>query len=86
MTHIWLASEHLLVESDTTGKPASFRWRGRRHRVERIVQTWEVVTDWWESGDEIRRTYHALITCGSLFCVLYHDHISDGWHLAKTYD
>lgn len=86
MTHIWLASEHLLVESGMTGEPAAFRWRRHRHRVERIVQTWEVVTDWWESGGEIRRTYHALITHGGLLCVLYRDHLSNDWYLAKTYD
>jgi hypothetical protein len=78
--------ERLLVECGATGRPSAFRCWGSRQHVERVVQSWEVVTDWWESGGEIRRSYHAVITRKGLFCVLYHDSASGEWHLAKTYD
>lgn len=86
MTHTWLTNEHLTVEIGATGKPVTLRWRGRLHRVQQIVQSWEISTDWWESDGEIERTYHALITHAGLLCVVYRDDASGNWFLAKTYD
>ena len=43
------------------GVPAAFGWQGQTHAVERLVQRWEVETDWWAEEGETRRLFVTLI-------------------------
>ncbi len=45
------------VRLDAGGRPASVLWRGRRERVEVVLDTWCVDDAWW-SEHPVRRVYH----------------------------
>ena len=44
--------------SDESLTPASFRWRGRRYRVERVIGHWREDAGWWRrpDGEPVRIT------------------------------
>ena len=86
MTHTLNKDEPIVVQTDDDALPHSMRWLGLPRRVQKIVERWEIHTNWWESSGTIRRTYFALILADGLFCVIYHDCTADTWHLAKIYD
>jgi hypothetical protein len=90
MTRIWSEGEAIRVEtrteSDGADYPVRFRWRGRWHRIERIVQRWQVDSDWWSSEGRVWRDYLAAITADGVLLVLYYDHPQSEWRLAKVYD
>ena len=86
VTRAWPDGEAIQVRVDGDAQPILFRWRGIPHPVQRIVETWQIHTNWWESSGVIRRTYHALLTQDGLLCVIYRDLDADTWHLARLYD
>lgn len=86
MTHVWVESEVITVQVGADDQPVSIRWGGYVHRLEQIVQSWEIHTGWWESEGSIWRAYYAAITVDGMFCVFYHDLTADTWRLAKIYD
>ncbi|MBK8046002.1 MAG: hypothetical protein IPK16_02040 [Anaerolineales bacterium] len=51
----------------------------------RIVQHWEINTDWWTSAPA-HREYFAAITTSGMLCVVYEDKIRGGWWVEKVYD
>jgi hypothetical protein len=78
------------METDSQGRPARFDWQGRRHALARVVQQWQVDTDWWASEGRVRRDYLTVLTLDGLLCVLYYDHLDPvgegGWFLSRLYD
>jgi hypothetical protein len=86
MTRLWAGGEPIRVESDSSGRPIYFTWQGRRHRIERIQQRWQVETDWWSDEGHIWRDCLAVTTADGLLCVLYQDLLNEGWYLVQAYD
>lgn len=86
MTHIWVKDAPLTVQMDRDDQPLTLRWKGGIQRVQRVVESWQIHSDWWESGGAIRRCYYAVITEEGVFCVIYRDLESGAWHLARIYD
>lgn len=83
-------NEAVQVKADAFGIPLSFFWerygQNQYFATEKIVESWQVYTDWWEHTGEIRRAYHCLITrCGTL-CVLYENLNTREWFIGKVYD
>ena len=74
MTKTWADGLPIRVEAvDAQGVPASFGWQGQAHAVERLVQRWEVETDWWSEEGETRRLFVTVITKTGMLCVLFCD-------------
>ena len=48
------------------------------HAVDRVVDLWEVDTEWWTS-DPVRRRYWRLALANGGLMTVYHDLIADGW-------
>lgn len=86
MTRLWPHGEEIAVLVDAEGQPTAFDWQGRRHRLQRIHQRWQVDSDWWSEAGRIWRSYLAVTTENGLFCVLYYDMTAKGWYLEKLYD
>lgn len=76
----------ITVKINERGRPLSFVWHGATHAVERIIQRWEVDTDWWEVTGRIWREYTALVTTGGVLCVIYRDMVTEQWMIEKVYD
>jgi hypothetical protein len=64
--------------------PASFVWRRRRYRVERVLETWVVETGWWkDDGALISRSYWRVRAGGRVFDLRY-DRIAKAWALERA--
>jgi len=85
MTQPWL-NEAIAVMLDDDGIPIQFVWREQRHGIARILQRWELETDWWRADGGIYRLYLAVLTDRKLLCVIYHDHLHAQWRLLRLYD
>lgn len=87
MTKAWAEGLPVRVETvSADGVPAAFGWQGQTHAVERLVQRWEVETDWWAEEGETRRLFVTLITKTGLLCVLFCDLMTGEWRLSRLYD
>jgi hypothetical protein len=62
--------------------PRAFVWRGRRWRVERVLQRWAIDTGWWNDDVRIDRRYFRLMADGRLFDI-YLDRVRRRWFLER---
>lgn len=86
MTRLWVEGEPIQMETDSEGRPVRFRWRGRLYRLQRVQQRWQVDSDWWSAEGRIWRDYWAVTTFEGLLCVIYYDHLTAAWRIAREYD
>jgi hypothetical protein len=88
MSRLWTDEEPIMVVTDDGDAPVSFTWQGRVHPVVRVVEQWELQTDWWSEAGEVSRRYFKLITRGGLLCEIYLDLLAGPgeWRMAKLYD
>jgi hypothetical protein len=86
MTRLWVHGAPLTVMVNEQARPLRLSWEGHTHVVSRIVQQWEVDTDWWEITGRIWRAYYAAFTEDGLLCVFYKDLVVGLWYLSKLYD
>jgi len=64
-------------------RPASFVWRRRRFRVERVVRTWVITSGWWSEETQVSRHYWRLRAEGRLFDLSF-DRIAKVWRLERV--
>lgn len=87
MTKVWAEGLPVRVDAvDAQGVPVSFGWQGQTHAVERLLQRWEVHTDWWTEEGDVHRLHVAVITKTGLLCVLFFDYAAAEWRLTRLYD
>ena len=87
MTRLWTEGLPLQVQTNGRDQPAAIQLNERRYVVERVVQQWEVDTDWWSAqGRAWRRHYAVLLRDAGLFCVLSYDVLAKEWRLERIYD
>jgi hypothetical protein len=85
MTRLFI-NHPIAIHLDSADHPIAFTWQGRQHRWVKVVQHWQVDTDWWTEEGRIWREYWAVMTVDGLFCVVFRDLEGQGWYLAKLYD
>jgi hypothetical protein len=86
MTRLWGEGVAIVVTQDAHGWPVRFVWQNQAHAVQRVLQHWQVDTDWWSEQGRVFRDYVSLTTTDGLLCVVFCDLLSQGWYLAKVYD
>lgn len=86
MTHPWFDGEPITIVVDDGGIPTEFVWQEQRHLVDKVLQKWELETDWWRAEGCIRRLYLAVFTDHRMVCVIYHDLLREEWRLLRLYD
>jgi hypothetical protein len=86
MTRLWTEAQPIHVETDSLGSPTRFVWREHRFRLQRIVQHWQVDTDWWSVEGRVYRDCYAATTVEGVLVTFYRDLISDAWFLERVYD
>ncbi len=87
MTRLWADELLVQVQLDRRRLPAVLQLNGRRYFIARVVQQWEVDTDWWSTeGRAWRRHYAVLTRDAGPFCVVSYDVLADQWHLERIYD
>lgn len=87
MTRVWVDGLPLEVQPNKHNEPAIFILNERRYIVRRIVQRWEVDTDWWTEEGRAWRRHYAITTRGdSMLCVISYDVLTDEWQLDRMYD
>jgi hypothetical protein len=64
-------------------RPIAFVWRGRRYRVERLLETWIVETGWWKDEGRLSRSYWRVRAEGRVFDLRY-DRMSKTWALEQA--
>jgi hypothetical protein len=63
--------------------PRAFLWRGRRWRVERVLQRWSIDTGWWSDEARVDRRYLRVVAEGRVFD-LYLDRTLRRWILERA--
>jgi hypothetical protein len=86
MTRLWRQGAPIDVVVNDQARPLRFVWSGKPHVISRIIQQWEVDSDWWEATGRIWRAYYAAVTEDGLLCVLYQDLPTGAWFVSKLYD
>ena len=87
MTRLWPEGLSLQVKTNSREQPSVFLLNDRRYVVERVVQQWEVDTDWWsEQGRVWRRRFAVITREEGMLCVLSYDVLKDEWRLDRLYD
>jgi len=64
-------------------RPVAFVWRGRRYRVERLLETWVVETGWWKEDGLVSRSYWRVRAEGHVFDLRY-DRVGKTWTLEQA--
>lgn len=82
MSPFWAEAPSLVVRAKQ-GRPTAFTWEGINRQIVRLGQHWRVHTAWWE-GQEVWRDYWLVATDDACLCVLYHDLVTDRWHLERV--
>jgi hypothetical protein len=72
-----------VVWDDRQRRPAAFVWRGRRHRIARVVERWIVETGWWNDDTHVSRSYSRVEADGRLFDLCY-DRLTKAWSLERA--
>ena len=85
MTRLPQPPIELAVSLDQNGLPVRFLWGTTRYTVVRIVEQWQVDTDWWCENPVSYRAYGLLTSAGVRFDI-YFDHLQSGWFLDRIYD
>ena len=84
MTRLWPAGSVIRVRADELGKPQSFTWQGRNHKVFRVTKRWRVDEEWWKR--RIWREYFKMATQSRMLVIIYRDLISGEWCLQRLFD
>lgn len=72
-----------VVWDERQRRPSAFIWRGRRHRVARVVELWIVETGWWNDELHVSRSYSRVEAGGRLFDLCY-DRLAKTWSLERA--
>jgi len=64
-------------------RPATFVWRRRRYRVERVLETWVIETGWWKEGGHVS-TSHWRVRAGGRVVDLRYDRLGKTWTLERV--
>lgn len=86
MSRLWREGHPITVTFNRQGLPVFFVWQEHTYAVERILQAWDIVSDWWSEEGEIEREYYAVTTTTGLLCVLFFDRMDQIWRLTRVYD
>ena len=86
MTRLWGEEEVIKVTLDIRGWPMRFVWQSQAHVVQRVLQHWQVDTDWWSEQGRVYRDYVCVTTTDGLLCVICCDLLNQNWYLTKVYD
>lgn len=65
--------------------PAAFTWKGRRHGVDALVQTWAVERRWWDDADRVSRRCFRVLARGGVYDLAY-DRLTRSWLLVGIVD
>jgi len=91
MTRLFCEGLPLQVTQNSRSQPAIFTVNGQRFVVERIVQEWEIDTDWWTEQGRSWTRHFALVTRDNeagpgVFCVVVADMLREEWRMERVYD
>jgi hypothetical protein len=79
-------AEEVAVGWDGTRRaPASFAWRGKRYRVDALVQTWAVERWWWDRERRVSRRCFRVLARGGVYDLAF-DRIARAWLLVGVVD
>jgi hypothetical protein len=77
------ATPVVVTWDDWQRQPATFVWRRRRYRIERVLDTWVVETGWWKEHGRVRRSCWRVRAGGRVFDLRY-DHTTRTWALERA--
>ena len=63
-------------------RPVAFVWRGRKYRIERVLETWVLETGWWRDDGHLSRSYWRVRAEGRVVDLRY-DRLSRSWALDR---
>jgi hypothetical protein len=65
--------------------PAAFTWRGRRYRIDALVQTWAVERWWWDRERRVSRRCFRVLARGGVYDLAF-DRLRHAWLLIGVAD
>ena len=76
--------EELKVTVNVQGVPLTLVRDGKKQRVTKVYQRWQVVEEWW--GKEVTRNYFRVKTSKGLVYDIYRDIPDGGWFLSRIHE
>ena len=76
--------QHIKVNTNVNGAPASLVRKDRRQKVIAIYQRWRLAGRWWDG--QVERDYFMVRTNTIPVCDIFRDAMTGHWHLSKIYD
>jgi hypothetical protein len=65
--------------------PAEFTWRGKRYRVDALVQTWAIERAWWDRERRVSRRCFRVLARGGVYDLAF-DRLAQRWLLVGLVD
>ena len=65
--------------------PAAFDWRGKRYRVDALVQTWAIERTWWDGERRVSRRCFRVLARGGVYDLAF-DRLRQTWFLVGIVD
>ncbi|MDP9311614.1 MAG: hypothetical protein M3R24_12160 [Chloroflexota bacterium] len=84
MTQFWANGQPIAVRCDANAALELIHWSNQWQPVTHIAQRWRVDAGWWRL--RTWRDYFKLTTGNGVLLVVYHDLLTDTWHLQRIYD
>jgi hypothetical protein len=79
-------AEEVPVAWDGTKRaPAAFAWRGKRYRVDALVQTWAIERAWWDREHRVSRRCFRVLARGGVYDLAF-DRLRGVWLLVGIAD
>jgi len=69
-----------VVWDERRRRPQTFVWRGRRRRVDRVIDAWVTETGWWDEAVRVSRRHYRVQSEGRLYDLCY-DRVARDWLL-----
>ncbi len=84
MSRVWRRNPPLIIVTVKGAFPASFEWDGKAYPIQAITNHW--VLKGGLRQDKVHRHYFLVIARGDLWTEIFHDHLTDTWHLQRIHD
>jgi hypothetical protein len=80
-----LIDKPVRVAASSQGRPRRFFWRGKSHKIHRVLEIWLDIGAWWQ-GEQEKVFWRLETRTGGVFELYHESEDKQTWFLYKIYD